>query len=384
MAVELEKLYKEIYLKYNVRLKTSSCFKKRISWLHILENIEFAPFLHGDELVFNASLNYANDAERKYYIDQLLSVDAGGLIVSLQDENPLSPSLVEYCNNKQFPLFITDWETPFINITRIFSEILIDNERTEMDMIAAFKNALFYPHDSSLYLPQFEAHQFPADSFYTVSIIGSAEQPSNYTEENIKRIEKTLQSEIKQCVFYREEQKLIVLSCGPSIKQTQKVYEQLVLKYPSFHFGIGSRESHISNISRSYNNAKTTFHLCGSIIQKNPLNYQDLGVYQILADMKDPKTICPPFIQETLGKLIEYDNTHNTKYMEVLNDFFDNDCSITQTANATFYHQNTLKYKVKNIKEILGYDITSNENRVRIMLALYIIRIADNEELDIL
>ena len=384
MAVELEKLYKEIYLKYNVRLKTSSCFKKRISWLHILENIEFAPFLHGDELVFNAALNYATEEERKYYIDQLLSVDAGGLIVSLQDENPLSSSLIEYCNCKQLPLFVTDWETPFINITRIFSEILIDNERTEMDLIAAFKNALFYPHDSSLYLPQFEAHQFYEDNNYVVSVIGCNDPISNCTEENFRRIEKSLQSEIKQCVFYREQQKVIVLSCGTSIKQTQKLYEQLVHKYPTFLFGIGSRESHISNICRSYNNAINTFHLCGSIIPKNPLYYQDLGVYQILADMKDPNIICPPFVHETLGKLIEYDSTHKTKYMEVLKDFFDNDCSITQTANATFYHQNTLKYKIKNIKDILGYDITTNENRVRIMLAFYILRIADNEEFDIL
>ena len=120
MAVELKKLYEEIRYKYNVCLETESCFDKHISWLHILDNIEFAPFLHGDELVFNSSLNESTEAERQKYIDQLLLSKAGGLIVSLQNHHGFSQNLIQYCNEKKFPVFSTSWETPFINITRIF------------------------------------------------------------------------------------------------------------------------------------------------------------------------------------------------------------------------------------------------------------------------
>ena len=373
MAVELKKLYEEIRYKYNVCLKTDSCFDKQISWLHILDNLEFAPFLHGGELVFNSSLNDATEDERKQYIDQLLLFKAGGLLASLQDERGFSQSLIQYCNEKQFPLFVTSWETPFINITRIFSEILIDNERADMDLIAALKNAINHPDDYDSYLSHFMDHHFPLEDKYIVSIIGYQKDDSLYYHESMGRIEKNIQNFFNHSVHYREGKMFIILTRGYSVDSIYDLLLPLANRFSDIHFSIGSVETKLSNIHRSYHNAKQTFYLSGNIFPNNPLCYKDIGVYQILVDMKNPEIICPAFIRDTLGKLIDYDYVHHTKYMDILKDFFANDCSITQTSAATYYHQNTLKYKVKNMKEILGYDITSNENRIKILLALYML-----------
>ena len=51
MAVELIDLYADISSRYNVKLHTSSCFEKKIGWVHIVENELFAQFLHGNEPV---------------------------------------------------------------------------------------------------------------------------------------------------------------------------------------------------------------------------------------------------------------------------------------------------------------------------------------------
>lgn len=73
-----------------------------------------------------------------------------------------------------------------------------------------------------------------------------------------------------------------------------------------------------------------------------------------------------------LGKLVSYDLENETNYMELLEVFFENECHLANTADAMFFHKNTLKYKLAKIREILGYDILSNENRMNIMLALRI------------
>lgn len=44
---------------------------------------EFTDLLHNDILVFNSTLNDVSEEMRKDYIDRLISVQAGGLIVSL-------------------------------------------------------------------------------------------------------------------------------------------------------------------------------------------------------------------------------------------------------------------------------------------------------------
>ena len=64
MAVELNKLYTEIYDDYRVRLLTTSCFGMSIDWIHVIEDESFADLLHGNELIFNSSLNYASEQKR--------------------------------------------------------------------------------------------------------------------------------------------------------------------------------------------------------------------------------------------------------------------------------------------------------------------------------
>ncbi|MBQ0018186.1 MAG: helix-turn-helix domain-containing protein [Clostridiales bacterium] len=64
--------------------------------------------------------------------------------------------------------------------------------------------------------------------------------------------------------------------------------------------------------------------------------------------------------------------------MAVLESFMANECLVTQTADDMFFHRNTIKYKLAAIRDILGYDITLNENRFRIMMAFYLMRIRKN------
>ena len=61
--------------------------------------------------------------------------------------------------------------------------------------------------------------------------------------------------------------------------------------------------------------------------------------------------------------------------MKLLKAYFENDCSTVRAAEALYCHKNTLTYKLNKIKEVLGYDILSNENRVRIMVAFYILQL---------
>ena len=85
--------------------------------------------------------------------------------------------------------------------------------------------------------------------------------------------------------------------------------------------------------------------------------------------------IYPEFVNETVGELMKYDMENHTDYMEILEAYFENECSIIHTAQALYCHKNTLSYKLDKVKKILGYDILKNENRVRIMVAIYILRL---------
>ena len=168
MAVELEKLYVQLIPEYNIRLCTQSCFEKRISWIHMVEDIEFTQFLHGNELLFNSGLNYESNEWLKKFIDCLCEKNAGGLIVGMHDGMGFPQEIVDYCNEKKLPLFSASWDTPYIDIMRLFSEILLKNEQIETNLVNALKNAIYYPDSQDMYQNHLERNGFFEDYSYNV------------------------------------------------------------------------------------------------------------------------------------------------------------------------------------------------------------------------
>lgn len=375
MAVKLSSLYNEIYTEHDVRLLTNSCFDKKIGWVHMVENIDFVNLLHGDELVFNSTLNDEPEITRQEYIERLISVEAGGLIVALQDGHEFSTELIHYCNKMNFPLFQATWETSYLNIMRRFSEILLDHERNETNLIAAFKNAIYYPADEQLYLPHFERNGFSRNMPYIVVVLAFSGIDAASYSEKLALVAKAIPHIINQNIIYESKGKLILLTTGYSPAFLKQQLATLCQRYNSLHVGIGTLETSLSNIHRSYDNAWTVYQLSKAAISQDILYFDEIGIYQVLANIKEPDIVYPAFVKQTLGKLMVYDEEHHSNYMEILSLYFKNNCSITQTANVTFYHQNTLKYKIKAIKEILGYDITTNENRVKIIISLSILEL---------
>ena len=93
-----------------------------------------------------------------------------------------------------------------------------------------------------------------------------------------------------------------------------------------------------------------------------------------LADIHN-QSLTTDFLNSTLGPILDYDAVHHTDYLHILEVYFDHDCSISHTADALYCHKNTLSYKLNKIKELLDYDILTNENRTNIMLSFYILRL---------
>lgn len=374
MAVELEYLYARIPPQFNVKLHTNSCFGKTIDWMHTVEEIEFIPMLHGDELVFNSGLSGSSKDWIRSYIEELDKVHAGGLIMSFRGEETFPQQIIDYCNEIRFPIFSATWTTPYIDIMRLFAEILLKNEQRETNLIAALKNAIYYPENEGTYLSHFERNGFFRDMTYTIIILSCHTYDNDEGNELLHKIEKSVRYTIGNTITYEEKGRLTILAVGCSMAEIQEEAQKLCGSDPNVYIGIGTMVEGVRNIHRSYKNAYTAYRLTKTAIPKNLLSYDELGIYKILADVKE-EMIYPAFVQETLGGLIKYDEKNYTDYMRILEVYFENDCSVVNTSKMLYCHKNTLSYKLDKIKEILGYNILKNENRVKIMVAIYILRL---------
>lgn len=376
MAVELKRLYESVESEYELKLLTLSCFGKSIGWVHLVEREEFIPLLHGDELVFNSGMDFTSEEWLKHFIDLLVSVGASGLIISVWEGSEFSKEIIEYCNRIRFPLFSASLSTPYIDVMRKFSEILLDNEQRETNLIAALKNVIYYPEEESLYRHHFERNGFFRDMSYTVIILSCYTYDTESGNEILRQVGEAVRYALQKSIIYEEKGRLIILAAGYILSRLQREFGKICGKDSNVYVGIGTTVGHIQDIHNSYENAYTAYLLTKTTIPKNLLCYEELGIYKLLADVKEP-SIYPEFVEETLGALMDYDRKKHTQYMKVLEAFFENDCSILQTSKALYCHKNTLNYKMNAIKEILDYDIMSNENRVRIMMSFYILNLGD-------
>ncbi|GFI50973.1 proline-responsive transcriptional activator PutR [Lachnospiraceae bacterium] len=374
MAVELKDLYAAISPQYPVRLHTDSCFGKMIAWMHVVEDIEFIASLHGEELVFYSGLSCTSEEWLKRYITELDRHHAGGLIMSFRGEETFSQEIIDYCNEIRFPVFSAAWTTPYIDIMRLFAEILLKNEQRETNLIASFKNAIYYPENEGSYLSHFERNGFLRDMEYIVIIISCHTYDDEAGNARLDKIEKSMRFILEKMIAYEEHGRLIILAAGSVLSRIQEEFGRLCRNDSNVYAGIGTVAEGVRDIYRSHENAYTAYQLTKTAIPKNLLCYDELGIYKILADTKEA-SIYPEFVQETLGELMKYDEENHTDYMEILEAYFENDCCVVHTAQALYCHKNTLSYKLDKIRRILGYDILKNENRVKIMVAIYIRRL---------
>lgn len=377
MAVELEDLYAQIKPQYDIELHTNGCFRRMIDWIHMVEEVSFVSLLHGDELVFNSGLHYTSEEWLVQFIKELDNVHAGGLIIALEEGHMFASETVDYCNSIRFPLFSATMTSPFIDIMRMFSAILLRNEQRDTNLITALKNAVFYPENAELYANHLERNGFFRNMSYLVVMLSCHAYDTEQGNERLIELHKSLNHEIKSGIVYEEKGLLVILLAGYEQKRVKEKMQAFSRKDHNIYIGIGSQEEDMQHIYKSYQNAYTAYQLTKTAINKNFLVYEELGVYKLLADVKE-KEIYPAFVQETLGALISYDRDNKTEYTEVLRAFFENECSILNTSRALYCHKNTLAYKINKVKDLLGYDILSNENRTRIMLAFYIMKMQEN------
>jgi purine catabolism regulator len=84
--------------------------------------------------------------------------------------------------------------------------------------------------------------------------------------------------------------------------------------------------------------------------------------------MKDDRTI-PSFINDYLGKVIQYDKDHGQQLLETLKIYLMNNSSKQKTAKELYIHRQTLYYRLEKLGELLG-DLTNPERRICIEIAL--------------
>ncbi len=131
----------------------------------------------------------------------------------------------------------------------------------------------------------------------------------------------------------------------------------------------GTIADDIKSISSSYREAKMSLEV-GKIFypDKNVISYKSLGIGRLIYQL--PMSLCDMFLEEVFRG--EIPPNKDEESINTINQFFQNNLNISETARQLYVHRNTLTYRLDKIEKMTGLDVKNFEDAVTFKIALMV------------
>lgn len=209
-------------------------------------------------------------------------------------------------------------------------------------------------------------------------------------ERIMKKLHNVLQNKISReyILFSYDKNIVLLINYEKEDEITEEdikiVRDELVEKIDKFYFNIGSGIyiKNVTEIAESYQQASYVLDFLEATERKNIIYYyKQLGIMRLLWKINQEEL--KQFTTEYLAKLIKYDKGNSTEWLDTLGVYLEEGGSIQQAAKRLFIHPNTMSYRVKRIKEILGIDLQDQEVQLNLLAAYKICKYILEDDLDI-
>ncbi len=133
--------------------------------------------------------------------------------------------------------------------------------------------------------------------------------------------------------------------------------------------GVGGRRGSPDEIAHSYHEAQLALKIQKAAGGHDRTTlFDDLGVYQVLATGQNSAAM-ERFVQEWLGTLMDYDASQGGQLVTTLTEYLECGGNYDATAKVLSVHRSTLKYRLRRIREVSGYDLRMPDTRFNLQLA---------------
>ncbi|MGN1023746.1 MAG: PucR family transcriptional regulator [Lachnospiraceae bacterium] len=381
MEVELADLLQEFPDTGMKLIAGKEGLSRRVSWVHVTETLYMADFLKGGELIFATGVGIHSGEDFLTFLGALSSHHAAGLCIDTGAYMPGIPQKVlDYCNDRSFPLFLLPREVSFESLIRPMSQYLIEAGLQSSTVSAALRTAILAPARIESCLSLLAGSGFDKEGDYEVFVL-SAEGFSRAPEQErlLRAAGHALRSAFRPySVFPMEGRLAVVLGVSDSVPDAAKQAGALLQDGTApLHssaplcLGAGPR---VHGIGRLYESFRRALAVCRlqekGILPAGHYLQRDLGVYRLLLEIPEEGPL-RAFCEDTLGPLFAYDREKHSQLAPVLRRYLEENGSVTRTAAAFFVHRNTISYELGRAGEILGQDLSRLDTRVVLLLAFY-------------
>lgn len=372
--------------------------QKSVRWIYFADCLQCVKseykienYIHGDEFVVLTNPSVTDDSKKLMaLIHQMYEYRITALGIN---EGQISEELIEYCEEKNLPLFELPEKYPLIDLSQIICRKLVleENDRNAAEQL--FSSILDAEHLSrervmaqARYLNiDLEGSFFVAEIAFTSKKAESGWEDEDFLAagRNVKRmIRAEFSNFIKQDILILPQAGSI-LALIPDREETESCIKEIFSKIVDraqreygmdLRIGVGNSRAYLDEVKNSRNEASAALRAAEvSGLKGNIFFYRNQGIYTLLSHVDDTR-ILDTYVEEKLGKLLQADELNDGKLSETLENYLNCSCNAKKTAEEMFLHRNTLNYRLKKIREILGCDLEKLDTCLELKLAFLIWR----------
>ncbi|MDD4371725.1 MAG: PucR family transcriptional regulator ligand-binding domain-containing protein [Anaerostipes sp.] len=384
MAITLKRLLNYVADEKLTILSGEKNLNRAVRWVHMVESIEISIFLEGQEVAFLTGAALRSNDDLMEVVKSVIENQATALVINIGPYIKEIPEyIINYCKERQFPLISTPWEVHMAHIMQVFCRKITEEDKANMELSSAVKNAIFFPKQEELYVPALERYQYSLEWSYCVAMIEIVKGVMPMEKERRRKIATYIENQLthsqKTVIVFEIEEKILLVFHQTTEKEIKKILERVMINYccmmhkeENSYIGIGQCTKNMKCIAKSYNQANGVLKLQKSRNQGQEVQrYSELGLYKLLLAMDDVE-LEKEYYMETLGVLIRNDEANDSNYCQILECYLKHSGSVKDTAEELFVHRNTINTKINKIEELTGMDLSLLDTRVKFKIVFLI------------
>ena len=278
--------------------------------------------------------------------------NSSGLCIINRYFKTIPQEVANYANEVNYPIIMVEWSVAYADIITDVSRAILSSQNNHV-AISIINDILNEDDPENIMSLAYTLNNKFYDNIvvFCLKTVMCEESKIRFLIGNLNNIKNLY------CVSYYDN----VLICISSqskitdkdidlhINNIKNVVERSLKDY---YIGISNSYESLKNLKDAIEEALTACKV--SKITKNKVEiYSKIGSYQLLLDIKNKNTL-KKFYNELIGPLIEYDENKNGKLVETLFTYVQNDGDIGKTAFDLFQHENTIRYRILKVKQLLG------------------------------
>ncbi|WZL73832.1 PucR family transcriptional regulator [Clostridiaceae bacterium 35-E11] len=309
-----------------------------------------------EELILSSFLGARNNVDLLFEsIKNLIEDEVSGLGIKNIYFKEIPAQIIDYADKKKFPIFIFDNSVFVEDIITEVRDVIRNKEnyqllQSKMDAILAEDMSNRFVKETALELnPVFK------ENFIAVF----CQEKQHEDDTNIIH----LLEDVKKCKTidpytfiskYRDGIFIIYsfdrVNKNKIIKNIDRLMSEIGIDREKFYIGI-SNDHHLNELNIGMKESLYAVEVC-EIEKKDQTFFKNIGVYKILMPFMD-KTWIHRFCNEIIVPLQKYDEQYHTEILNTVICYVENDGNVKKTSEALIQHENTIRYRINKVKELL-------------------------------